>query len=177
MTKLSRDGDGVVIRLEFTEVVALSELGDQLSDVLRGGVPEHGTNPVRDRLFPRAYLDPTEDRAEGDFQALVHEDLVAAKTRAVSALLAELGAETDRKGRVNVRLDPAGLERWVGVLNDVRLAIGVSVGVTEDDDGEDLDPGDPRATGFAMYHWLTWLQGSLVEILLEGLPDFGDGPE
>lgn len=174
MTKLSRSGDAVVVRLEPEEIAALRDLAGQVSTVLRGGVPEHGTDPVRDRLFPRAYLDPTEDRSESEFQSLVHEDLVAAKAGAVTSFLADLDATTDRKGRTSVTLDPEGLEQWVGALNDVRLAIGVAIGITEDDDGEDLDPHDPRAVGFATYHWLTWLQGSLVEVLLEGLPDFGE---
>lgn len=171
MTKLSRDGDAVVVRLEPDEIAVLRDLAGQVSTVLQGGVPEHGTDPVRDRLFPRAYLDPTEDRSETEFQSLVHEDLVAAKSGAVTSFLADLDAKTDRKGRVSVTLDPEGLEQWVGALNDVRLAIGVAIGVTEDDDGEDLDPDDPRAMGFAAYHWLTWLQGSLVEVILAGLPD------
>ena len=34
---------------------------------------------VRDRLFPRAYLDPTEDAAELAFQAAVHADLAAGR--------------------------------------------------------------------------------------------------
>ncbi len=177
MTKLTRTADGIVVRLEPEEIVALRDLAGQVSTVLQGGVPEHGADPVRDRLFPRAYLDPTEDRSESEFQSLVHEDLVAAKAGAVTGFLVDLDSRTDRKGRVSVTLDPEGLEQWVGALNDVRLAIGVAIGVTEDDDGEDLDPRDPRAAGLAAYHWLTWLQGSLVEVLLEGLPDGGNGPE
>jgi hypothetical protein len=172
VTKLSRSGDAVVVRLEPEEIAALRDLGGGVASVLQGGVPEHGTDPVRDRLFPRAYLDPTEDRSESEFQSLVHDDLVAAKAGAVTSFLADLDAKADRKGRVSVTLDPEGLEQWVGALNDVRLAIGVAIGVTEDDDGEDLDARDPRAVGFATYQWLTWLQGSLVEVLLEGLPDF-----
>ena len=43
------------------------------------------------------------------------------------------------------------------------------LGVTEDDDGEDLPPDDPRAAGMATYHWLTWVQGTLVEVLMEAM--------
>jgi hypothetical protein len=44
------------------------------------------------------------------------------------------------------------------------------LGVTEDDDTEvALPDDDPRAAGMATYHWLTWVQGSLVEVLLEGI--------
>ena len=169
MTRFAFEGDGVVVRFEPDEVAALRDLAGQLDAVLRGGVPEHGEDPVRDRLFPRAYLDPTEDRAEGDFQSVVHDDLVAAKSEAVAALLGGLEGAADRRGRVDVRLAPDAVEQWVAALNDVRLAIGVALGVTEDDD--DLDPADPRTPGLATYHWLTWLQGSLVEVLLGALPE------
>jgi hypothetical protein len=172
VTKLARDGDAIVVRLESDEIAALRDLAGQVQTVLGGGLPEYGTDPVRDRLFPRAYLDPTEDRAESDFQSVVHEDLAAAKATSVAAFLADLDAKTDRKGRVSVTLLPDALAQWVGALNDLRLAIGVVIGVTEDDDADSIDPRDPRAIGFATYHWLTWLQGSLVEVLLDGLPDF-----
>jgi hypothetical protein len=52
----------------------------------------------------------------------------------------------------------------------VRLTLGVVLGVTEDDDTEMAPPDDdPRAAGLATYHWLTWIQGSLVEVLMEGM--------
>jgi hypothetical protein len=166
VTKFGRDGGLVVIRFDADEVVALQDLGGQVAGILGGGVPEHGSDPIRDRLFPRAYLDPTEDRAETDFQSIVHDDLVRAKADAVAEFLAALGGNTDGRGRLSVKLDSKGVEQWVGALNDVRLAIGVAIGVTEDDD-ESFDPDDPRAAGLAAYHWLTWLQGTLVGVLLE----------
>ena len=170
MTKIEprRDG-GATVRFEGIEVAALRDLAAQVAQVLGGGVPEHGTDPVRDRLFPRAYVDPTEDRAETDFQSVVHEDLVRAKADAVAGLLVKLGGSTDRRDRLTLELDRAGIEQWVGALNDVRLTVGVVLGVTEDDDGEDLPPDDPRAAGMATYHWLTWVQGTLVEVLMGGM--------
>ena len=57
-------------------------------------------------------------------------------------------ASTDRRDRLTLELDRAGVEQWVGALNDVRLTIGVVLGVTEDDDGEDLPPDDPRRPGW-----------------------------
>ncbi len=170
MTKIERRrGGGATVRFEAVEVFALRDLAGQVAEVLGGGVPEHGTDPIRDRLFPRAYVDPTEDRSEDEFQSVVHEDLVRAKSDSVAALLADLEGSTDRRDRLTVELDPAAVEQWVGALNDVRLTIGVVLGVTEDDDGEDLPPDDPRAAGMATYHWLTWVQGTLVEVLMEGM--------
>jgi hypothetical protein len=169
MTKIERRrGGGVSVRFEAIEVEALFDLASQVDSLFAGGVPEHGTDPVRDRLFPRAYVDPTEDTAEGDFQSVVHEDLVRAKSDAVAALLADLDGSTDRRDRLLLELDPPAIEQWVGALNDLRLTLGVVLGVTEDED-DDLPDDDPRAAGMATYHWLTWVQGSLVEVLMEDL--------
>ena len=171
MTKIERRSDGgATVRFEGIEVLALRDLAAQVGQVLGGGVPEHGSDPIRDRLFPRAYIDPTEDRSETEFQSVVHDDLVRAKSDAVAALIADLDASSDRRDRITLELDRAGVEQWVGALNDVRLTIGVVLGVTEDDaDDEDLPDDDPRAAGMATYHWLTWVQGTLVEALMEAM--------
>jgi hypothetical protein len=161
VTKLAAHRDGIRITFEPDEVEALRDLAGQLEGLLSGGVPTYGTDPIRDRLFPRAYVDPTEDRAESDFQSVVHDELVRAKSEALAALVDDL----DGEGRIAVELDETQIEQWVAALNDVRLAVGTAIGVTEDD--VDLADDDPRAFGFATYDWLTWLQGSLVEALLE----------
>lgn len=170
MTRIDRRrGGGATVRFEGVEIEALRDLASQVDRLFGGGVPEHGADPIRDRLFPRAYVDPTEDRAEGEFQSVVHEDLVRAKSEAVAALLADLDASTDRRDRLTLELDPPAVEQWVGALNDVRLTLGVVLGVSEDEDDDDLPPDDPRAAGMATYHWLTWVQGTLVEMLMEDM--------
>jgi hypothetical protein len=171
VTKIERRrGGGATVRFDGVEIAALRDLASQVDQLFAGGVPEHGADPIRDRLFPRAYIDPTADEAETDFQSVVHEDLVRAKSEAVAALLADLDASTDRHDRVTLQLDPPAIEQWVGALNDVRLTLGVVLGVTEDDAvDDDLPADDPRAAGIATYHWLTWVQGTLVEVLMEDM--------
>ena len=173
MTRLKATASGVAVTFESAEVAALRDLARQLAEVLGGGVPDHGTDAVRDRLFPRAYVDPTEDRAEDDFQSVVHDDLVQGKSDAIRALVAALDAGRERRGRVEVVLASAALEQWVGAMNDVRLALGVTLGVTEDssDDVDVRSDDDPRSLGLAMYDWLTYLQGALVDVLLADLGD------
>lgn len=145
----------------------LRDLAGQLESLFAGGVPERGGDPTRDRLFPRAYLDPTEDEAESEWQVAVHEDLVRQKSAAVGALMETLDLGTaGRKGMTQLTLDLAVVEQWVSALNDVRLALGVVLEVTEDE--INLEPGDPRGPGLELYGWLTWLQGSLIEELLGG---------
>ena len=62
-----------------------------------------------------------------------------------------------------IALTPEEVQAWLGVLNDTRLVLGTRLGVTEEE--RELDPADPQAGAYAMYHWLTWLQGDLVEAL------------
>ena len=117
--------------------------------------------------FPRAYLDPTEDEAETEWQGAVHEDLVRQKSAAVGALVDSLDeGAPGPKGTLELTLAQESVEQWVSALNDVRLALGVVLEVSEDE--VRLEPDDPRAPGLELYGWLTWLQGSLVDELLRG---------
>lgn len=170
MTRFKDAGRGeIAVLFEPDEVTALRGLGRDLDAILEGGVPDHGVgDPIRGRLFPRAYVDPTEDRAEREFQSVVHDDLVSSKAAAIRSLLAALDRKPDRKGRVEVTLDPAKIEMWVSAMNDVRLALGVSLGVTEEMPEERANV-DGRGPGFATYDWLTYVQGALVDVLLGGM--------
>jgi hypothetical protein len=172
VTRFELGPDGVDLTFSETEAGILRDLAGQLDGLLEGGPPDHGAEAVRDRLFPRAYLDPTADTEEREFQSVVHDDLVAAKHAAATALIEALdSARPERKARLTVSLDRPAIEIWVGALNDIRLALGVTLEVTDDaEDPDTLPPGDPRAAGFELYHWLTYLQGTLVEALLAG-PD------
>ena len=156
---------GVVVTFASEEVEVLRSLASQLTEVLDGGVPVHGTDSVRDRLFPRAYVDPTEDRAERDFQSVVHEDLVRAKSDAAQMLIDGLDHGRSRRAGTEVVLTGVELEQWTGALNDMRLALGVAIGVTED---MDAPSDDANSAGFALYDWLTYLQGALVEAVMDG---------
>ena len=46
--------------------------------------------------------------------------------------------------------------------NDVRLALGTVLDVSEDMPDE-LPPDDPRSGHLGVYHWLTYLQDGLVQ--------------
>lgn len=165
MARFADRADGVELVLDAAEAAVLRDLAGQVDGLLAGGTPQPGTDPVRERLFPRAYLDPTADEQESEFQSVVHDDLVRTKSETAAALRDALDAATPAgRGSLTVSLDREGVERWVGALNDIRLALGVGLGVTEDMD--DVDPDDPRAPGLDLYDWLTWLQGSLVDVLL-----------
>ena len=66
-----------------------------------------------------------------------------------------------------VRLSAGDAEAWLRSLNDVRLALGVVLGITEDYEREfaGLDPEDPREAYLHVYDFLTYLQETLVRAL------------
>jgi uncharacterized protein DUF2017 len=121
---------------------------------------------VWERLFPRAYLDATEEEAEREWQRLVHSDLLEGKRRALDVVSGSLEGGTTRRGRVSARLDPEEAHAWLTALTDVRLVLGTSLEITEDVDLASVDPADDRAPAYHLYGWLTWLQGELVETLM-----------
>jgi hypothetical protein len=53
-------------------------------------------------------------------------------------------------------------------VNEVRLVLGTRLEITEEGDERPLDPQDPRAPGFAVYDYLTYLQGEIIEALSAG---------
>jgi hypothetical protein len=152
----------VVLTLAPEEAALLRGLPDELRTVLETGPDD----PAHDRLFPRAYTDPTEEVAERQWQEMVHPDLLRDRLDALATMTATLDAATPgkRKGSLEVALDPDGARAWLGSLNDARLALGVRLDITEEERAVDRD--DPRAPAFAAYAWLTWLQGELIEVLL-----------
>lgn len=147
--------------LDPGEAALLSGLPDQIRGLL-----ETGEGQVHDRLFPPAYLDPTEEEAEREWQRLMHDDLLRGKLAAVEAFSATFASGREgRAGRVVLHLEPDDTAAWLGTLNDLRLALGVMLEVTEDLDLAAVDPADPRAPGLHLYGFLTWVQGDLVEAL------------
>ena len=110
------------------------------------------------RLFPDAYRD--DPAASADYRSLVHDDLVQGRLDAIDTVTATREAE---------RIDADQLGAWCGALNDVRLVLGERLGVTDDLYERGIDPSDPRAPQLALYGWLTWLQGEIVEALASRL--------
>jgi hypothetical protein len=128
---------------------------------------------VRDRLYPRAYLDPTEEKAQQDFDAVVHDELVGARKRAFEHIASRLeSAEPNRRGVVALTLGAGEEAEWLTGVNDARLVIGTALGVTEDGD-TDFEPDDPRFEYGMLYGWLTALHFELVSLLLDEIGETG----
>ncbi len=168
--RMRRDGT-ILVSLYAEEVEALRQVVDDVATIV--AAPPDGD--IGARLYPRAYLDPTEEAAEDEFRSLVRDDLVRDRTAALAAIVTTLAPETTATGRgdrVEAVLGPEQADQWVAALNDARLVIGTALGVTEDDD-LDPPPGDPRYELAALYNWLSVLQTLLVEVLLAGLGEAG----
>ena len=140
------------LQLDEMETALLGSLLDDLLDAL-GTLPED--DPVRQRLFPDGYRDDVEAAAE--FRALTEAGLRDDKAARTERCRAELPA-----GSGELPLPPEAAERWLTVLNDLRLALGTRLGVTQDEP-TDIDPADPRAQSWMIYYWLTTLQDGLVQ--------------
>ena len=117
-------------------------------------------DPVLARLLPDAYRDDTE--AAGDFRRFTEHELRDGKAAAARTVLATLPEDGGR-----IRLSEEDAQVWLRALNDVRLALGVRLSITEDFDARtaDLDPADPRSAYMWIYDWLTFLQETLVRAL------------
>ncbi len=117
-------------------------------------------DPVLARLLPDAYGDDAE--AAGEFRRYTEPGLRSGKVAAAQTVLATLPAAGGR-----VRLSAGDAEAWLRSLNDVRLALGVVLGITEDYEREfaSIDPEDPREAYLHVYDFLTFLQETLVRAL------------
>ncbi len=153
--KVSRRHGRLRLRLEPVEVGLLLSLLDQLEAVIDD---EAGNDPVRQRLFPSAY--PDDPDAAAEYRALTESTLSVERTDRIGACRAELA----QGGDVDLSADEVS-RRWIQVLNDLRLALGTRLGVTEND-RPDFDADAPDAQIRTIYHWLTAVQDSVVAALL-----------
>jgi hypothetical protein len=137
---------------------------DPLDDLARllgqAGPATPPDDPVLARLLPDAYQDDSE--AAGDFRRFTEQELRNGKAAAARTVLATLPEDGGR-----VRLTEEEAQVWMRALNDVRLALGVRLSITEDFEArvQDLDPADPRSAYMWVYDWLTFLQETLVRAL------------
>jgi Domain of unknown function (DUF2017) len=118
-------------------------------------------DPILARLLPDVYADDA--KASGEFRRYTEIGLRSGKVAAAQTVLDTLPASGGR-----VRLSGPDAQAWLRAINDVRLSLGVVLGVTDDFDDtvRNLAEDDPRAAYIGVYQWLAYLQESLVEALL-----------
>lgn len=128
-------------------------------------VPE---DPAMERLLPTAHRDDPEMAAE--FRRLTEHGLRERKTaNLATAIAAVLAADGDK-----VRLDLAQAQAMVVALTDVRLVLGERLGLRTDEDADAIQDrleaaseDDPLLYLAAYYDFMTWLQESLTQALMD----------
>lgn len=135
---------------------------------LRTGNSTPPTDATLARLLPdfhRAEGDsaahPRDETANlnGALRSLHEPEIIDAKLAAGSVILRTVPVTGGK-----VILTPEQADAWLCGLNDVRLALGTTLGI-DADTPDTLDASDPRAPHLDVYHWLTWMQDSLVQAL------------
>lgn len=174
------DGVGVALSLDGEELQILLALladlrqmiepapiqdSDPLAEIV--GIDEEASQPTDEalaRLFPDAYSD--DDEASLEFRRFTERGL--RKRRMDQSEIVQRLFERARQGPTT--LAEAEPLATLGVLNDLRMVLGVRLGIEQDDDGREdfVQPDDPRRHMYVAYQWLTWLQQELLESMTSG---------
>lgn len=174
MSQVKKTREGIRVRLEAEEIALMRALMEQMlallgeapggdDELASMGITENAAkpeDPVLARLFPDAYRDDGE--AAGEFRRYTEMGLRDGKREAAETVLASLGGPGSA-----IVLDEKQAQAWLRALNDVRLALGTRLDITEEwyEEAGAMDPDDPRTPMFAAYDWLTMLQDGLVHVL------------
>ncbi|WP_405872346.1 MULTISPECIES: DUF2017 domain-containing protein [unclassified Streptomyces] len=172
------------LAVQLLELVGPGPAGDApddpLAELFAEGPSEPPKDPVLRRLFPDAYSDPEgtpgpkeaeEQQAySAEFRRFTENDLRAGKRESALAVVRSLDALTPGgDGGAILKLSPDESRQWLGALNDLRLAIGSRLDITDEDDTDllyRLPDEDPRKPMVMAYLWLGGLQETLVSTLL-----------
>ena len=170
-----------VAQFSDSEKEVLINLSQQIIELLAERVDHHDQDPlaamvgitVHDsppedevllRLLPNAYADGV-DAAE--FRRYTESVLRTKKQAHAMSIRTMLMSSEDGSIELNHELANA----WLGGINDIRLALGVRLNVEKNshEELELLAPDDPMRGVYGVYSWLGWLQGNLLEALMDGL--------
>jgi len=102
----------------------------------------------------------TAEALNSALRSLHEPEIIDAKRQALQRILATL---PHGGGRLELTEDDA--HAWAAAVNDMRLALGTMLGVTQDGPHE-LPPEHPMAAHLDVYQWLTVLQEYLVLALM-----------
>jgi Domain of unknown function (DUF2017) len=109
------------------------------------------------RILPIAH--PRDAAAEEDY---VRRHRPALLARHMESL--DLIARTAESNKLSAE----ELDAWLTAINDLRLALGVTLEVTEEQ--VEPDPDSPDFADWIVYFYLSFLQGELLEVLSDDLP-------
>jgi len=154
-----RDDGTFTINLNEDERSAFVKFFTEFEDLLNGNTRDESLR----RLFPVAYHDDHEN--DGEFQRLMHDDLVASKQASLNVSRRIMLASADDI------ISEADVLQLMTTLNGLRLVLGTMLDVGEDD--ADIDDDDPLAGQRHLYEYIGWLLEWVVAGLHEGLDPEG----
>ena len=164
-------GGKITLKLDDAEQGVLSQLFEQMAELLSDSEGEASSDPLAKmlnmsgstqisedpalaRLFPDGYSD--DEHASADFRRFTEQDLRAQKIVALATVRTALDSWT---GKSTVTAQQA--QDWLKALNDLRLVLGTRLEINEVSDREH-ESDDP---GMHLYNYLTYLQGTLIDSL------------
>ncbi|TDE97667.1 DUF2017 domain-containing protein [Occultella glacieicola] len=134
-------------------------------------------DPALARLLPSASTE--DDGVADEFRRLTEADLRSAKTARLRMVFDEL-----RRPGTKIHVPRERAMDWAAALTDVRLVLAERLGIRTDSDAEDVyelstlggdgvDTAEDeiRAALALLYSALTWLQESLLQVMLPTLED------
>jgi hypothetical protein len=164
-------GGNLTLKLDDAEQGVLSQLFDQMTELLDDPENELGTdplaqllnmagstqisdNPALARLFPDGYSD--DEHASADFRRFTEQDLRAQKQAALATVQGTLSGWS---GKTTITSQQA--QDWLKAINDLRLVLGTRLEITDEVE-TDFEADEP---GIHLYNYLTYLQGTLIDAL------------
>jgi hypothetical protein len=146
-----RVGEGFRVHLPREARDALARILPQLREVLEHA--DRSSDPAVLRLFPAAYPDDPFQNLE--FETTAGEELLRGRLDSLRIMESSLDTET---------LSEHEALSWLASLNGLRLLLGVRLEVTEETTEDDF-PAEEGRRLYDLYRYLTWLEGSIVEVL------------
>ncbi|MVU75648.1 DUF2017 family protein [Nocardia sp. ET3-3] len=132
---------------------------------LQVGNTEPPDDPRLARLLPDFHRpepgSPDAERADlnSALRGLHEPEIIETKVAAGLVILETLPPQGGR-----IVITPEQADAWLTALNDVRLALGTALEI-DADTPDHFSDDDPRGPSLEVYHWLTWMQDSLIQAL------------
>ncbi len=151
-----RTARGIQLVLDPMEVDLLRTLRQGLDEALTS---PSSSDPVVQRLFPSAV--DGDEQTDEEVRDLLRDDLLAQRRHGLDALDTLLDRGARHRGQIRFDLRDDEPHLVLGVLNDVRLALGARIGI-EDLDRASVEEDDPLAARLAIIDHLAWIQEQLI---------------
>lgn len=170
MLNVEREESGnILIRMPVPALEFLHRLPARLRAILEE--PDFRDSAVR-RLFPIAYKDPQQ---ESEYRKLLGDDLLQRKLEAIDVFESTLKRSRVDRREATIAIAARDFPSCLGVVNDMRLVLGVELDIRDETWGREIDPGDPRGEKLLLLHFLSFFEEALLEST--GMVDLDIGPE